>query len=85
MIGLARGSVAKPPLPKGVTKRWQRYIATARDVDGKAVNLGIFLTAKEADDAIIRFIRDCRKVGGARVKKALSHLSLGSVGAWPGF
>ena len=48
--------MTKPPLPKGVTKRWNRYIATARDVDGKAVNLGIFLTAKEADDAIVRFI-----------------------------
>ena len=52
--------MAKPPLPKGVTKRWQRYIATARDVDGKAVNLGIFLTAKEADDAIIRFVASFR-------------------------
>ena len=48
--------MTKPPLPKGVTKRWNRYIATARDVDGTVINLGIFLTAKEADDAIIRFI-----------------------------
>ena len=53
--------VAKP-LPRGVTKRWQRYIATARDVDGTAVHLGIFLTAKEADDAIIRFITRKRPI-----------------------
>ena len=40
----------------------ERYIATARDVDGKAVNLGIFLTAKEADEAIIRFISRKRPI-----------------------
>ena len=56
------GTCPSKPLPRGVTKRWRRYIATARDVDGKAVNLGIFLTAKEADDAIIRFITRKRPI-----------------------